>query len=225
MLSLQKQAIIICHKQLNRGLNGVFTLWGFVLQVLHPKSCLFIFQLVSSNLESNVPQQNCSNIWRRKHITRQNQCPRGLGALSAFIIIYLEKEEEIYLKMGPVPHSQTVTVRHHAVTKTTKGNGTRIELFLMIQQGTCRFVFFVIKIFNRSDFKWYLSSLPLDWSRNIEICKYRAVNSHSHGIETIVNIYNSSSDCRGQWRCKESSRIPHFLCSIFFSGLVVIKVI
>lgn len=60
-----------------------------------------------------------------------------------------KKEEANYLKMGPAPPSQTVIVRHHEVTKTTKENGTPAELFLMIQQGTRRFIFFVIKIFKK----------------------------------------------------------------------------
>lgn len=34
---------------------------------------------------------------------------------------------------------------------------------------------------------------------NIQVFEYRTINSDAHCVQTIINVYNSTSDCRGQW--------------------------
>lgn len=51
---------------------------------------------------------------------------------------------------------------------------------------------------------------------NVEVFKYWTVNSHTHCMKPIVNIYDSTSDGRSQRWCQESSRVSYLIC---FSGL------
>ena len=61
--------------------------------------------------------------------------------------------------------------------------------------------------------------------RNVKVCEYWTVNSDSHGIQTIVNIYNSSRDGRRQRWCQESGCIAHLFCciKIWISSLSIQK--
>lgn len=49
---------------------------------------------------------------------------------------------------------------------------------------------------------------------NVKILKDWTVNSDTHCVQAIVNIYNSTGDGRSQRRSQKGSCVPHFICLI-----------